>query len=102
MNYSKKQIERIKHYEELFDKITFTINNLNSSIIELKNLKPEIDELTSYYNGKMWKKDFSDDEKGLIPPDLKRGVLSEDGIYNILEELEQLKELLKGVCYEVG
>ncbi len=96
MNYSKKQIERIKHYEVLFDKITFTINNLNSSIIELKNLKPEIDELTSYYNGKMWKKDFSDDEKGLIPPDLKRGVLSEDGIYNILEEIALLKVFLNG------
>ena len=26
------------------------------------------------------------DEAGLLPKDLKRGVLSEDGIYNLLEE----------------
>ena len=30
-----------------------------------------------------WKKDFEDDEKGLLPKELKRGVLSEDGIYNL-------------------
>ena len=32
-----------------------------------------------------WKKDFAADEAGLLPQGLKRGVLSEDGIYNILQ-----------------
>lgn len=33
-----------------------------------------------------WKRDFTTDEAGLLPKDLKRGVLSEDGIYALLEE----------------
>ena len=41
--------------------------------------------LTDYYSSKEWKQDFADDEAGLLPKDLKRGVLSEDGIWNILE-----------------
>lgn len=42
-----------------------------------------------------YEKDFRDDEKGLLPPDLKRGVLSEDGIWNLLEEVRSLKERMQ-------
>ena len=41
--------------------------------------------LAEYYGSVEWKQDFADDEAGLLPKDLKRGVLSEDGIWNILE-----------------
>ena len=41
--------------------------------------------LADYYSSKEWKQDFADDEAGLLPKDFKRGVLSEDGIWNILE-----------------
>ena len=44
-------------------------------------------ELAAYYEGADWRQDFEDDEAGLLPsPDeLPRGVLSEDGIYDLLE-----------------
>ena len=32
------------------------------------------------------------DEKGELPDKLKRGILSEDGIYNLLERNKELKE----------
>ena len=41
--------------------------------------------LAEYYASDEWKQDFADDEAGLLPKDLKRGVLSEDGIWNLLE-----------------
>jgi len=31
-----------------------------------------------------WLADYELDEAGGLPPDLKRGVLSEDGLYNLL------------------
>ena len=46
------------------------------------------DELEAYYKSPEWKRDFADDEAGRLPKGLKRGVLSEDGIYNLLEEIE--------------
>jgi hypothetical protein len=41
-------------------------------------------KLSEYYGSAAWKRDFAADEAGLLPKDLKRGVLSEDGIYNML------------------
>ena len=46
-------------------------------------------KLEKYYTGKLWKRDFAADEAGLLPPGLKRGVLSEDGVYNLLEALRE-------------
>ncbi|MBO7473157.1 MAG: DUF4298 domain-containing protein [Ruminococcus sp.] len=47
-------------------------------------------QLSDYYGSAAWKRDFAADEAGLLPGTLKRGVLSEDGIYDLLEEFEQL------------
>ena len=38
---------------------------------------------------------FADDEAGLLPADLKRGVLSEDGIWNLLVDVRELDYLMK-------
>ena len=42
--------------------------------------------LDEYYRSPLWREDFEADEAGELPKDLPRGVLSEDGIYNALEE----------------
>ena len=44
-------------------------------------------ELLEYYEGGQWLLDFQADERGELPKELKRGVLSEDGIWNLLSEL---------------
>ena len=45
-------------------------------------------ELTAYYEGGMWLEDYERDERGELPWDLKRGVLSEDGVYHLLLRLQ--------------
>ena len=42
--------------------------------------------LEDYYENGLWRLDFETDERGLLPRNLKRGVLSEDGLYNVLTE----------------
>ena len=49
-------------------------------------LKNRLNELETYYASAEWKQDFEADEAGLLPKKLKRGVLSEDGIYDLLEQ----------------
>ena len=90
----KKQRERIIHYEELYDEIRAKTEALKKAAEDFEGLSGKIDELDAYYSGKLWKKDYADDEKGLLPKDLKRGVLSEDGVYDLLEEIAEWKELL--------
>ena len=48
--------------------------------------------LSEYYGSDEWKQDFADDEAGRLPKDLKRGVLSEDGIWNVLSSEEDEQE----------
>ena len=48
--------------------------------------------LEEYYTSGEWREDYEADEAGLFPVDLKRGVLSQDGVYDLLEQLHQGKE----------
>lgn len=45
--------------------------------------------LAEYYEGGQWLRDYELDEAGRLPSDLKRGVLSEDGLYNLICDWEQ-------------
>lgn len=66
------QISRISYYEEL-------MQQAEDGSAEL------LGQLSDYYSSAAWKRDFAADEAGLLPEDLKRGVLSEDGIYLLLD-----------------
>ena len=78
------QIERIKWMEQRFNKALAAIKD--GSVASLKAVKEDIAELSKYYDSELWKLDFAADEAGLLPSDLKRGVLSEDGIWNLLSD----------------
>ncbi len=73
-------IKRIKEMEALF---SFLLSVPKS---EMHKFEKERKVLISYYESPLWREDFELDEKGLLPPGLKRGVLSEDGVYNFITE----------------
>jgi len=79
------QIERIRKMEKILDEATANLVALNREVERYKELQEKICELEAYYTEGLWKKDFEDDEAGKLPRDLKRGVLSEDGIYDFLD-----------------
>ena len=89
------RIERITHMEGLLDKSTEIIARLEQAIEDFAALQPDIAELEAYYSSPKWRKDFEADEAGKLPKDLKRGVLSEDGVWNMLEDYRRLQEELK-------
>ena len=68
-------IERITYMEALFDRA------LETRVIPA--------ELRDYYTGGQWLLDYEAEERGELPPELKRGVLSQDGLWDLMEELEQ-------------
>ena len=79
------QIERIRHMEELYDLATEAMKEQPMSASTHAKAQEAMAELAAYYGSDEWKQDFADDEAGLLPKDLKRGVLSEDGLWNLLE-----------------
>ena len=84
------QIERIKWMEQRFDNALAAIKD--GSAVSLKAVKEDIAELSKYYGSELWKLDFAADEAGNLPPDLKRGVLSEDGIWNLLSDYREIQK----------
>ena len=79
-----QQIERIRYMEQLLDFVTEARKEQNISQDKQERIQEAIRILSEYYGSDEWKQDFADDEAGLLPKNLKRGVLSEDGIWNVL------------------
>ena len=90
------RIERITKMEALFDKSEEVIKRLEAALEDFAELEGDIAELQAYYD-KDWRKDFEADEAGKLPKDLKRGVLSEDGIYDLLSDYQCLKDQIRTV-----
>ena len=84
------QIERIKWMEQRFNNALAAIKD--GAAVPLKAVKEDVAELSKYYGSELWKLDFAADEAGKLPPDLKRGVLSEDGIWNLLSDYREIQK----------
>ena len=89
-----KQTERIEAHEAQMRRLRQAINELRAAMDAFLAQQPEADLLKTYYESALWKVDFTADEAGRLPKDLQRGVLSEDGLYNLLEENDALLRML--------
>ena len=73
MDHLDEAICRIRRMEKIYDTLQEDPDH------------PALGELLRYYESGQWLRDYEMDEQGLLPRDLKRGVLSQDGIYNLLD-----------------
>ena len=86
-----EQIARIRHMEQLFDLAKEAMEEVMMSLETYEKAQEAIAVLSEYYGSKEWKQDYADDEADLLPKDLKRGVLSEDGLWNLLADWQEAK-----------
>ncbi len=91
-------LQRIAAMEAAFDRTAAAVQALEKALDEYETIKVDIDRLTDYLETNAWREDFEADETGLVPKDLKRGVLSEDGLYNLLGDIVSLHERMKEFC----
>ena len=73
--YRLDRIERVEKYERLFDEVAVAPDAEKLRLLE------------AYYTSGEWREDYEADERGELPPDLKRGVLSQDALYDSLGRL---------------
>ena len=85
-------IERISRIELYFDIISLVMNTSPRAVLHDEHIAAMLANLTAYYDGGQWLKDYQLDEQGELPGGLKRGVLSEDGVYNLLCDVSNLAE----------
>ena len=84
------QTERIKVMEQRLDQASAAVMQLSAALDGYAAAGEAIRELSAYYDSDTWKQDLADDEAGRLPRDMRRGVLSEDSIWNLLEDNKEL------------
>ena len=81
------RIQRICHMELCFDRLQNAFAENPTSFLEVPELNAIYQELIQYYHSKEWLADYECDERGELPEGLKRGILSQDGLYNLLSDI---------------
>lgn len=112
--YRMDRIERVERYEQLYDEVLQEVERRDGGTGEATDdhsyaggsegqecagtgvaseeqlsFDEKVQLLKEYYDSGQWLEDYTADENGEFPPDMKRGVLSQDGLYDLLEEAEQ-------------
>jgi len=84
------QRERIERYERMLDRAQETVRQMEAAQSAFEDIRDDLSALEKYYTSPEWRADYEADEAGLLPTDLKRGVLSQDGIDGLLERARRI------------
>lgn len=88
------QIQRIKYMERQLNQLLAALHAMNKALSTLAKARNAAQALSDYYGSAEWRSDFADDEAGRLPENLKRGVLSEDAIWNALQEYHEIQKII--------
>ena len=84
----EEQLRRIGYYEELMRKARETLSRTDVTGRELASLGETIRALSAYYGSPVWKKDFADDEAGLLPEGVMRATKTAAQFQNLEKDAE--------------
>ena len=84
---AKSALLRITRMEEYMDAVE---NALRQGLsLDTPEIQEKIRGLSEYMESGLWLQDYEMDELGQLPSDLKRGVLSQDALYDLLTEIKK-------------
>ena len=91
-----KRTERIQKMEQALDASAAAVKKLSEAMDEYERAQKALKSLFDYYGSALWMQDYEADEAGRLPKELKRGVLSEDAVYELITEHRELMARLSG------
>lgn len=74
--------DRIRYMEALYEQALSLLKQGEKTVAGAQ----AVETLTAYMESGKWMEDYALDRAGLLPKELKRGVLSQDGLYNLLTD----------------
>ena len=92
-----KLIDRVRNMEEDFNVVRDIMNEMDMAISRFESVQERIEHLSNYLENGQFLKDFEADERGELPKDMPRGVLSEDALYDLLEDVTEMRSRLKAI-----
>lgn len=98
----EERIQRIQAMERALNETTDAVTQMEIGLKKLEGALPQLEQLIRYYQSELWMQDYDADHAGQLPPELCRGVLAQDTVYDLLQEcgrlqhrMEHLAELLR-------
>lgn len=82
-------MKKIEDNEKRLDKLSKIVSKLNSNLASFEDLIQDYYSLNEYYGSKEWFQDKNDFESGKLK-NIKAGVLSEDAVWNLDENINDL------------
>ncbi len=80
-------IERVEKMEGYYDEIQHSLHCSADLLDTDSEISIMLEKLIDYYENGQWLSDYECDERGELPACMKRGVLSEDGVYNLISDI---------------
>ena len=87
---SQKQVRRIAEMEACLDRLSPAMRDFSRALEAFEAAQQDFRRLSDYYGSTQWMTDYEADEAGKLPAELKRGVLSEDTVYDLISEYRDL------------
>ena len=98
-------VARVRRMEPVLDDCAAALARLRTGLESAAAVPAQLKALGAYYGGRAWRGDLEADEQGALPDDLKRGVLSEDAVYDAIADGRavalQMLELAAAILKEV-
>ena len=95
--YERKS--RIEINEKRLDNSLKIVKKLEKALNDFEKNQVDLHLLNQYYGSKDWLKEKEELEKK-PNPSIKAGVLSEDGVWNLMEDVSELKDTMKKIIEE--
>lgn len=77
--------------ERRLERATAALDALEAALDGYEAVQDDLAALDAYLGSPEWHADRADDEAGRLPAGLRRGVLSEDAIWNLLERHRRIR-----------
>ena len=92
------QIDRIAQMEAILNESAAALDALDAALERVRQVSPGMQSLFDYYFSPLWRQDYEDDCVGRLPADFPRGVLSEDAVYTLFLQKQDLSGELKSLA----
>ncbi|WP_282920293.1 DUF4298 domain-containing protein [Ignavigranum ruoffiae] len=80
----KQRIEWIEYMESVKDRRWQLVKTLDQALSQLVESEEDYQRLLDYYGSQEFRQDMDDSNQGIIPAEVKQGVLSEDEVFNLV------------------
>lgn len=96
-----KLIARVRKMEDDFNMVRDIMDDMEMAVYNFEAVQRRIERLFQYMEDGQFLKDFEADERGELPKDMERGVLSEDALDQLLVDVTMMRNRLKELVADV-